>query len=288
MTHPERREVSANQAWQAARGGAAQILDLRTGVERRRHGWPPGARRVSLLRHLLWPKGPGTIYLCQHANRSKLTRWRGAAEITDGWKGWEAAGLPVERSGGRNGWEKRMSPAPTQHGNARLVDIDRRPPRREDPIRVPEPVEGSGGLFVVDASWGEINPLVLASGVRTVGELEVIAHLRHRLPLLDTRLQARYLRSTIPAARNIPHTEILGRRDGLDADLETVFFCNGPQCAATPDAIGTLLDAGYPPKSILYYRGGMHDWMTLGLPTIPGQQAPPEAPPPSSVATEGP
>lgn len=49
-----------------------------------------------------------------------------------------------------------MSPAPTQHGNARLVDIDRRPPRREDPIRVPEPVEGSGGLFVVDASWGEI------------------------------------------------------------------------------------------------------------------------------------
>ena len=94
------REVSANDAWQAVRCGEAQILDLRTEAERRRHGWPPGARRVSLLRHVLWPNAAGTIYLCQHANRSKLTRWRGAAEITDGWRGWEAAGLPVERNGG--------------------------------------------------------------------------------------------------------------------------------------------------------------------------------------------
>ena len=46
----------------------------------------------------------------------------------------------------------------------------------------------------------------------------------------------------------------------------TVFFCNGPQCAATPDLIRTLLTGGYPPEAILYYRGGIHDWMTLGLP----------------------
>jgi len=30
--------------------------------------------------------------------------------------------------------------------------------------------------------------------------------------------------------------------------------------------IRTLLTNGYPPESILYYRGGIHDWMTLGLP----------------------
>jgi len=53
---------------------------------------------------------------------------------------------------------------------------------------------------------------------------------------------------------------------GLDPDRATVFFCNGPQCAATPDAIRTLLASGYPPETILYYRGGIHDWMTLGLP----------------------
>ena len=91
--------MSAGHAWEAARSGAAEILDLRTETERRRYGWPPGAKRVSLLRHVVWPKGSGTIYLCQHANRSKLTRWRGAAEITDGWKAWEAAELPVERPG---------------------------------------------------------------------------------------------------------------------------------------------------------------------------------------------
>lgn len=103
MTASEHREVSATHAWEAVQRGAAQILDLRTEGERRRHGWPPGARRVSLLRHVLWPEGHGTVYLCQHANRSKLTRWRGAAEITDGWKGWESAKLPVERAERRIG-----------------------------------------------------------------------------------------------------------------------------------------------------------------------------------------
>jgi hypothetical protein len=28
----------------------------------------------------------------------------------------------------------------------------------------------------------------------------------------------------------------------------------------------TLLEAGRSPAAILYYRGGIHDWVTLGLP----------------------
>ncbi len=160
------------------------------------------------------------------------------------------------------------------HGrDIHAVDVDQRPARREDPIRVPEPIAGSGGLFVVDASWGEINPVELAPEVRTVGELEVIEHLKRRLPLIDTRLEHFFVRCTIPSARNIPHSEILDHRTELIADTETVFFCNGPQCAATPDAIRSLLDAGCPPKSILYYRGGMHDWMTLGLPVTVAYRA---------------
>jgi rhodanese-related sulfurtransferase len=77
--------------------GEARLLDLRTELERRIYGHPPGAPRVSLLRHSLWPNGPKTIYLCQHANRSKLTGWHGAAEVRGGWPAWEAAGLPIER-----------------------------------------------------------------------------------------------------------------------------------------------------------------------------------------------
>ena len=35
---------------------------------------------------------------------------------------------------------------------------------------------------------------------------------------------------------------------------------------ASSNAIRALLAAGVPPERLLYYRGGIHDWMTLGLP----------------------
>ena len=71
--------------------GEASLLDLRTEAERRRYGWPRGAPRVSLARHIAAPGGPDVIYLCQHANRSKLTARNGAAEVEHGWRGWEEA-----------------------------------------------------------------------------------------------------------------------------------------------------------------------------------------------------
>jgi rhodanese-related sulfurtransferase len=83
-------------AWQAAQRGELRILDLRTDAERRRSGWPPGAEKVSLLRHAVRPDGPATAYLCQHALRSKLTRRRGAPEVAGGFAAWLRAGLPVE------------------------------------------------------------------------------------------------------------------------------------------------------------------------------------------------
>lgn len=147
-----------------------------------------------------------------------------------------------------------------------MVDIDRRLTRREHSLQVPEPVDSSDGLFMVDATWGTIYPMELAPGIRPVGELEVIAHLEADLPLIDTRLEHFYEASTIPGARSVPHHEIPDRLEDLEPGRTTVFFCNGPQCGATPDAIRSLLECGFPEASILYYRGGMHDWITLGLP----------------------
>jgi rhodanese-related sulfurtransferase len=83
---------------------------------------------------------------------------------------------------------------------------------------------------------------------------------------VDTRRAHFYRQGTIPSARNVTHGSMTDSLGSLDPDLATVFFCNGPQCAATPASIRTLLAAGYPGASILYYRGGIHDWMTLGLP----------------------
>lgn len=131
---------------------------------------------------------------------------------------------------------------------------------------VPQSSPTDPGLFTVDATWGKISPIELAPGVRTVGELEVIAHAKAGRPLVDTRLPHFVSAGTIPGAIGIPHEAILDQLDQLDREVETVFFCNGPQCGASPDAISAMLEARYPAERILYYRGGMHDWVTLGLP----------------------
>jgi rhodanese-related sulfurtransferase len=141
--------------------------------------------------------------------------------------------------------------------------------RRDAVCQVPQPVPGQRGILTIDATWGTISPMQLAAGVSTVGELEVIDHIAAGLPLVDTRLEHFYREGTITTARNIPHEQIDESTGSLEREVATIFFCNGPQCAATPDAIRTLLARDYPPESILYYRGGMHDWMTLGLPVGP-------------------
>lgn len=144
------------------------------------------------------------------------------------------------------------------------VDRFERLPRRAPPDRVPQPVEGCPGLFVVDATWGVIAPMVLAPGVRTIGELDAIEHLRSGGACVDCRQPDYYAQGTLPGAVNIPHQEILEHRRELKQP--SVLFCNGPQCTATPQAVAALLAAGHSPSTLLYYRGGIHDWVTLGLP----------------------
>ena len=148
------------------------------------------------------------------------------------------------------------------------MTVDRLP-RRGDPQRVPVPVPGDPGLVTVDATWGTITPMTLPGGVQTVGELEVIAHIEAGLPLIDTRLASYVAQGTIPTALHIDHHEIGARIGELDPGAVTVLFCNGPQCAATPDAIAILLEAGHPAAGLRFYRGGIHDWVTLGLPLGP-------------------
>jgi rhodanese-related sulfurtransferase len=95
-SHVVARSLEPKAAWNAVQLGFAEILDLRTEIERRRYGAPPRARPVSLVKHIASPDGPGSIYLCQHAIRSKATLRRGAAEVAGGFAGWMEAGLPVE------------------------------------------------------------------------------------------------------------------------------------------------------------------------------------------------
>ena len=90
------RSLEPEAVWAQVERGEARLLDLRSGIERRRYGAPPGAKPVSLAKHTASPEGPGAIYLCQHAVRSKLTLRRGAADVAGGFVAWKKAGLPVE------------------------------------------------------------------------------------------------------------------------------------------------------------------------------------------------
>jgi len=131
------------------------------------------------------------------------------------------------------------------------------------------------GHVVVDATWGAIQPLEVAPGVRTVGELEVIEHLVAGGLVIDTRHDIYREQATIPGTCGIPHEDIVDRVDELDRSAVTILFCNGPQCPATPEAVRALLGDGYPADRLRYYRGGIHDWMTLGLPFEGSRTAPP-------------
>jgi len=147
-----------------------------------------------------------------------------------------------------------------------------------------------------------IQPMQLAPGVETIGELELIGYLREadragNVLVIDSRDSDWPLRSgVIPGAVLIPwqrlhpaHTEadriaetlVLGFgavRTGPLWNFENaktlVFYCNGPWCGQSPTNIRQLLALGYPAHKLKWYRGGMQDWKMLGLSTVsPGPEA---------------
>ena len=130
------------------------------------------------------------------------------------------------------------------------------------PLRTAEP-----DLVTVDTTWGTLQPLQPVSGIPTIGELELIALVAGGALLVDTRVADSRGGLTLPGAVNIAHDQILERRAELNGDGVSVLFCNGPQCSQTPDAPQALKRAGHPVDRLTYYRGGLHDWVTLGMPT---------------------
>ena len=137
--------------------------------------------------------------------------------------------------------------------------------------QVPQPVAGEPGFVLIDVTWGMIQPMSVADGVRTIGERELMEHVDGGGTLIDARTADEFGAGTIPGARNLYHGDIGDRAGEVRSVAPVVLFCNGPQCVQSPDAIRTLLGDGLPPKDLLYYRGGIHDWVTLGLPIEPGE-----------------
>lgn len=134
-----------------------------------------------------------------------------------------------------------------------------------------------------------IQPMIVAAGVTTIGELETIRFLQDIVAntqglLLDSRPQAGFASGTIPGAVNVPYAALeadnpylveilkaLGARSQGGGSLtfteamDLAIFSDGPWSGDAKRAIDNLLAAGYPPGKIRYYRGGMQDWLSLGL-----------------------
>ncbi len=141
-----------------------------------------------------------------------------------------------------------------------------------------------------------IQPSELAPGVKTVAELEVLHFLKKisdgdaSTLVIDSRTPAWVEKGIIPGTVNIPWDTLnIGKSDpaAVQAILENqlgatrqdgfwnfdkvktlVLFCNGSWCGQSPTTIKGLLKIGYPAHKILWYRGGMQDWESLGLTTL--------------------
>lgn len=127
-----------------------------------------------------------------------------------------------------------------------------------------------------------VQPMQVAEGVRTIGELELLELLQDEaVKVIDARTLEWHLDGTIPGSINIPYTEVASRLDELGCakgaeawdctGAEPVaLYCNGSWCGQSPMAIKAMLREGYPADRIHYYRGGMQAWKLLGLTTVPG------------------
>jgi rhodanese-related sulfurtransferase len=144
-----------------------------------------------------------------------------------------------------------------------------------------------------------INPIKLAPGVETIGEVEIIDYIKKMsngdksIMVIDSRTPDWVGKGTIPGAVNIPWTSLHPAKGASPleiADIMTeqfgaiemeglwdyskaktlVMFCNGMWCGQSPNNIRTLLKFGYPAHKIKWYRGGMQNWENLGLTTVKG------------------
>jgi len=141
-----------------------------------------------------------------------------------------------------------------------------------------------------------IQPIKLAEGIETIGELELLDYLKRKskgdtsILVIDSR-EAEWLASgMIPGAINLPWTQIHNKTMTEKRILELfefkfdvvqrgklfefqyaktlVFYCNGPWCGQSPSNIRSLTALGYPASKLKWYRGGMQSWKAFGLTTV--------------------
>jgi len=149
-----------------------------------------------------------------------------------------------------------------------------------------------------------IQPMEVVPGVETIGELEMIELLKRvsngdkTVLVVDSRTPDWIARGTIPGSVNIPWNQITVESMGSMFETEEeenrfnqiltdqfgakktdsgwdfsnaktlALYCNGLWCPQSSINIKTLTKLGYPVHKLKWYRGGMQDWVSVGLNTV--------------------
>lgn len=165
-------------------------------------------------------------------------------------------------------------------------------------------MRNQNGDNLIDANYAKtsrkcppfcIQPYVLSPGVKTIGELEMLDYLKKAatdssILVIDSRTPDWVERGTIPGSVNIPWDKLnIGKSDPITVQeiltkqfgateregfwdfsqaKTLVLYCNGQWCGQSPTNIKGLLRIGYPASKLVWYRGGMQEWASLGLSTI--------------------
>lgn len=137
----------------------------------------------------------------------------------------------------------------------------------------------------------DIQPIKMDQHIQTIGEVELLQFLRNKVNkklgvLIDVRPKSYYKKESIPGAVNIPYEVVhdsvkmekilgvLGAKRRADGTLDTshartvAVYCHGLWCSKSSRFIKALMDLGYPPEKLLYYRGGFQMWKILGFTTV--------------------
>lgn len=142
-------------------------------------------------------------------------------------------------------------------------------------------------------SYGEISPIKIDDGIETYGELETMHFIQEATTnkqylLVDARVEEWYMQSTIPTSYNAPYTytsytqypdkfeELMqefgvvknGKKYDFTNAKTLLLYCNGIWCKQSSIAINNLLQVGYPPSKLKWYRGGIQSWLSLNLPVV--------------------
>ncbi|MBP0483153.1 rhodanese-like domain-containing protein [Sagittula salina] len=129
-----------------------------------------------------------------------------------------------------------------------------------------------------------VQPMQAASGVVTIGELEVLDFIDLLVSdakglLLDARLPEGFGSGTVPGAVNVPASTLRPQNpyrddllsalgvegDDFSAAFDLVIFGAAADDPEAPGALRDLLAAGYPAAKLKYYRGGVQAWQGMGL-----------------------